>query len=412
MRRLTTQNLHNWSAQSREFPIWCWHYVLTGKKVTLASEIAHFMGSGTALNNRARIALVDPCKRVILLECRPIPYRDISKARLFDTPERRDLVVLAPYSTCKQMGLGRVPEHPISAWCVDSKRVIPLDQSIAESVADDTRWHWQPLVSDEQYTKDVAELVQQIRAGRFYQTNLLRHYVSESTWSDRQIAQRLLLRGGPYSAWIRTSDFELVSFSPERFVTIHGDADGAIISTFPIKGTAPRSQNESHDSAAAAALLQSPKDRAELNMIVDLMRNDLYPICQKQSIDVVNAGSLKTFKYVHHLEAEIRGRLRNDVVWSETIDALCPAGSITGAPKREVMIAIDEIEGMDRGLLMGNIFFVDSASHTLQSSVLIRTMQRVGTNPWHFAAGSGIVVKSEPHLERMEVDAKCQVVRD
>jgi para-aminobenzoate synthetase component 1 len=381
--------------------------------VGLVSAIAEFMkGNADASGGAARIALIDPTNRVILIEGEPMPYKQLARSPLLSTPDGRDLVMLVPYDAAKSTALNeQIRSQPV-VWKVTSKRVLSCDGAIKIDDIPSVPWTWQATGSDDEYRTTVSDLVEKIRSGRFYQINLLRHFYSSSEWSDLQVAQRLLERGGPYSAWIRTAEFEVVSFSPERFVNIRSHGGGATISTFPIKGTVARAADEREDENAAFNLKNSTKDRAELNMIVDLMRNDLYPLCLKQSISVIDAGSLKSFKYVHHLEAEVRGRLREDAMWGEAIAALCPAGSITGAPKVEVIKAIDEVEKEQRGFLMGNIFYCDADAKTVRSSVLIRTMQRIGVKPWHFAAGSGIVVKSDPQLEWLEVKAKCKVACD
>jgi para-aminobenzoate synthetase component 1 len=144
-------------------------------------------------------------------------------------------------------------------------------------------------------------------------------------------------------------------------------------------------------------------------MIVDLLRNDLNRVSLADSVRVVCPHRLISHPTVHHLEAEIDARLRPDLTLGDFLDAVCPAGSITGAPKIEVMRAIQEFEGRDRGYFMGHIFYLDDRGR-FDSSILIRTLVRDESGLDEFAAGSGLVVHSDPERERREVEAKCRVV--
>jgi para-aminobenzoate synthetase component 1 len=214
--------------------------------------------------------------------------------------------------------------------------------------------------------------------------------------------------GGPFSAFIDLPDLKLVSFSPERFFQLITDESGTWIESEPIKGTRPVSQDPDEDRRQQEALMASSKDAAELNMIVDLLRNDLFRVCQASSVRVLDPGSLHSFSNVHHRIARIRGLLRPRLSMGELLKALCPGGSITGAPKREVMLAIREKEARPRGFFMGNIVYKDAWTGVLDSSILIRTA--VHHQQWEFAAGSGLVIHSDPAEELAEILTKARVM--
>ena len=146
-------------------------------------------------------------------------------------------------------------------------------------------------------------------------------------------------------------------------------------------------------------------------MIVDLMRNDLARIARRGTVSVPVPGRLVSAPTIHHLEAVVTARLAPGLTLGAFLAAVCPGGSITGAPKREVMTAIRAAEGRPRGYFMGHAFYLDDGG-AFDSSILIRTLVKDGRNAYAFAAGSGIVTRSDPHRELAEIDAKCRVVTE
>ncbi len=267
---------------------------------------------------------------------------------------------------------------------------------------------WQPSLSDRTYLKLVEKCLAEIRSGRYYQINLLRYFklIAEQgvDWWPHFAAH-----AGPFAAWIRWSDFEMISMSPERFIQIYPENGQLIIRTDPIKGTISASKVPGVDDLLKKRLLNSEKDRAELSMIVDLMRNDLYRVCKPGSVIVKDPGSLHSFSTVHHLIAQIEGNLRAPLTLGYILSVLCPGGSITGAPKIEVMTAIRDHEQRNRGFFMGNCFIYSPQQGYFDSSILIRTVVRE-QGETAFAAGSGIVIHSQPELEMDEIWSKGRVV--
>lgn len=268
-------------------------------------------------------------------------------------------------------------------------------------------------LSDESYLSLVHDVQSSIRAGTYYQLNLLRWFKLAKHWNWQDVCARLAAHGGPFSVLFRHGNVAVASFSPERFVSIQPNTDKTMIETWPIKGTANRDLiNRAHDDVIKEQLARSPKDRAELNMIIDLMRNDLHRVCIPGSVEVLDSGSVKTFSHVHHLEGHIRGVLSEERTMGDVLQALCPGGSITGAPKIEVMKHIHALEGRERGYMMGHSFLMD-ANGFFDSNILIRTMTSAdGCRNWNYAAGSGIVVKSIAEQELLEVSSKCRPLTD
>ena len=269
-----------------------------------------------------------------------------------------------------------------------------------------------PLEADAEYLERAEAALEDIKSGRYYQINLLRRFRLAAASPPRAaFLSRLATHGGPFAVAFDLPDLTLVSFSPERFVSVRPSADGhsAVAETWPIKGTSARHDDPAEDRAAAEGLRRSAKDLAELAMIVDLMRNDLGRVAVKGSVAVPEPLILTTHANVHHLSARVTATLRPQTTLAALIEALCPGGSITGAPKKEVMAAIETAENGPRGYFMGNAFYLDDRG-MFDSSILIRTIVRQGEGPYEFAAGSGIVVKSDPKTEMAEIAAKAKVV--
>jgi para-aminobenzoate synthetase component 1 len=272
----------------------------------------------------------------------------------------------------------------------------------------DAEPRWQSSWTDADYQNAVLSALEDIRRGRYYQINLLRYWSTADVISRSRWLHQLAHMGGPFSAFVDLPDLKLVSFSPERFFRLNADAAGTWIESEPIKGTRPVSSDPAEDRRQQEALMASSKDAAELNMIVDLLRNDLFRVCQASSVKVLDPGSLHSFSNVHHRIARIQGLLRPGLAMGELLKALCPGGSITGAPKREVMLAIREKESRPRGYFMGNIIYKDAWTGVLDSSILIRTA--VHRDRWEFAAGSGLVIHSDPAEELAEILTKARVM--
>ncbi len=281
----------------------------------------------------------------------------------------------------------------------------PLSESAGTSAIE-----WIPQTDDESYLQNVAKVISEIREGRYYQLNLLRYWKSSASPPRSYWLNRMRAAAGPFSAYLDMPDLGLVSCSPERFVQISNEDTGTWIRTEPIKGTRPVRADAKEDQKLRDELAQHPKDRAELNMIIDLMRNDLQKVSYPRSVSVLDPGTVHSFSHVHHLIAKIEARLREDICWRDLWAALCPGGSITGAPKIEVMKAIFEREQRPRAYFMGNIFYIDAYSGRCDSSILIRTAMRTPEGTWEYAAGSGLTVRSDPQAELEEVNAKARVI--
>ncbi|MAG55329.1 MAG: aminodeoxychorismate synthase component I [Planctomycetes bacterium] len=192
----------------------------------------------------------------------------------------------------------------------------------------------------------------------------------------------------------------LLSVSPERFLR----CDGVQVETRPIKGTAPRSDDPARDAALAARLRESEKDRAELAMIVDVMRNDLSRVCVPGTVVVSRPLDVETHPTVHHLVATVRGTLAGGRDRADLLRATLPGGSITGAPRIRAMELIDVLEPSGRGPYCGAFGYLGYDGR-MDTNILIRSGFTAG-DTLHFFGGGGIVAGSDPDLEEMETRHK------
>lgn len=248
------------------------------------------------------------------------------------------------------------------------------------------------------YAGKVQALRQAIRRGEVYQANLCRQEAWAFEGDPVELARRLAVQNpAPYSALLAGPGYAVLSTSPERFLRL---ANGRIES-HPIKGTAPRGATAEEDRALAAGLLASAKDRAELAMIVDLVRNDLSRVCRRPSVRVDEFPRLERHANVHHLVATVSGEARPGLGLRELFQALFPAGSITGCPKLAAMALLRELEEHPRLASTGALGWFRHDLGQLDLAVAIRTLS-LGREELRLGLGGGITWDSDPESEYLE----------
>ena len=241
-----------------------------------------------------------------------------------------------------------------------------------------------------------------IRAGDIYQVNLSHRLNVALDIDGWELYSRLTaVSPAPFSAWLDCGDFQIASSSPERFLKL----SGGHIQTRPIKGTRPRSADPDEDARFSYELQSSEKERAELVMITDLMRNDLGRVCEYGSVQAPDILRLERYAQVQHLVSTVEGRLRRDVTHFSAFASCFPGGSITGAPKIRAMEIIDELEPVTRGPYTGCIGYL-GFNRESQLNIAIRTAVHTQGRAW-FHAGAGIVADSDPAAEYDETLAKA-----
>lgn len=246
-----------------------------------------------------------------------------------------------------------------------------------------------PVWSRHDYNQAYKKIHQYIVAGDIYQANLTHRLEGTTNLRGLDIYRRLSSKSGAdFQAYIGGTDFDVISMSPERFVHI---ADN-VIETSPIKGTRPRGTTPDEDMTLKKNLLENPKDRAELDMITDLMRNDLGVISEIGSVKVIDERVLTAYPTLWHAQSLIQGKLRADITPIAALMSLMPGGSITGCPKKRAMEIIDELEVKRRGIYTGSIFTIQPTGE-LDSSIAIRTIVKKAEK-LYLSVGGGIVYDS------------------
>ena len=279
-----------------------------------------------------------------------------------------------------------------------------------------------------EYESKVARAIDYIAAGDIFQVNLARRETYPV--QEPPVATYLRLRRtnpGAYAAYLKwpghntnaspgssthPQDMAILSSSPELFLRLSGRE----VLTRPIKGTRPRSTDRAKDRAYRQSLAVSPKDRAELAMIVDLERNDLGRVCEFGTIRVIadpsspsSPYSLETHPTVHHLVGQVTGHLRRECNIVDLLRATFPGGSITGAPKVRAMEIIDELEPTERSVYTGAIGYI-SVNGSMMLNIAIRTLI-LANNRIHLYTGGGIVADSRPDDEYRETESKALGLR-
>ncbi|MBK0031630.1 aminodeoxychorismate synthase component 1 [Erwinia sp. S43] len=256
---------------------------------------------------------------------------------------------------------------------------------------------WQANMSREEYGEKFRRVQQWLLSGDCYQVNLAQRFQARYQGSEWQAFVRLCRANrAPFSAFIRLPDSAILSLSPERFIRLqNGD-----IQTRPIKGTLPRLPDEQADHEQAIRLANSPKDRSENLMIVDLLRNDIGRVAVPGSVKVPELFVVEPFPAVHHLVSTITARLKAGLSACDLLRASFPGGSITGAPKVRAMEIIEELEPQRRNAWCGSIGYL-SACGNMDTSITIRTLIAEQGN-LYCAAGGGVVADSDEAAEYQE----------
>ncbi|MFE2957700.1 anthranilate synthase component I family protein [Nocardia tengchongensis] len=256
-------------------------------------------------------------------------------------------------------------------------------------------------VDEPLFTQWAQRCLEHIRVGDVYQIQIGHAIEVDSDLTPRQVYRRLRHRNpSPYMYLLPWAGRTVIGASPELFIRMENDR----LVMRPIAGTTSRAATAAEDEARVAALLASPKERAEHVMLVDLCRNDIGRVCTPGTLAVESMMEVEPFAYVHHLVSTISAAVTPGIdVW----DALCatfPAGTMTGAPKLRAMEIIDEIEGVGRGIYSGALGLIDTRGQATLA-LCIRTIVHQDRT-YRTQASAGIVADSRPDAEWRETLAK------
>ncbi len=221
-----------------------------------------------------------------------------------------------------------------------------------------------------QYLDKVLAAQDLIRQGEIYQVNLSQEFIYSGQSDPFQLfATVARTNPAPFMAYLRLDEHAVISSSPERFLQKRGD----MLESRPIKGTAKRGKTPEQDRKNIKALLSSPKEKAELLMITDLIRNDLGRVSLPGSVNTEKVWHLESYTNVHHMLSLVRSLCHPE--WSplEIVRACFPGGSITGCPKLRAMEVINQLEQRPRGIYTGAIGYFNGLGD-FDFNIAIRTM--------------------------------------
>ena len=208
----------------------------------------------------------------------------------------------------------------------------------------------------------------------------------------------------PYMFYFAGTDVEVAGASPETLVKLE---DG-VLHTFPLAGTRPRGKTEAEDAALERDLLADEKELAEHNMLVDLGRNDLGKISRFGTVEVEKLHSIERYSHVMHIGSTVRGIIREDKDALDAIEAVLPAGTLSGAPKIRACQLIGELENNKRGIYGGAIGYIDFTGN-MDTCIAIRIAYKKNGRVF-VRSGAGIVADSVPEKEYQECINKAQAV--
>ena len=262
-----------------------------------------------------------------------------------------------------------------------------------------------PQFDQAAYTAMVEKAKGYIREGDIFQvvlSNSLSAKMEGSLFDAYQILRRQ--NPSPYMFYFSSDDIEIAGASPETLVKL---TDGKLF-TYPLAGTRPRGKTPAEDAALEAGLLQDKKELSEHNMLVDLGRNDLGRVSAFGSVKVSAYHRILKFTHVMHIGSEVEGQLAPGKTALDAIEAVLPAGTLSGAPKFRAMQIIDELEGSKRGIYGGAIGYIDLTGN-MDTCISIRiAYKKNGTV--YIRSGAGIVADSVPEKEHTECINKAMAV--
>ncbi len=208
----------------------------------------------------------------------------------------------------------------------------------------------------------------------------------------------------PYMFYFSSDDIEIAGASPETLVKL----ENGVLHTFPLAGTRPRGNTEEEDKRLEDELLADEKERAEHNMLVDLGRNDIGKISVFGSVQVERYMSIERFSHVMHIGSTVRGSIRPDRDAVSAVEAVLPAGTLSGAPKIRACEIINELENNKRGIYGGAIGYIDFTGN-LDTCIAIRIAFKKNGKVF-IRSGAGIVADSVPENEYQECINKAKAV--
>jgi para-aminobenzoate synthetase component 1 len=296
-------------------------------------------------------------------------------------------------------------ENATEIFQIIQEQVFEESELVLPSVSFENR------ITFETYEKRIQQIKEHIRLGDIYEINFCQEFFAEQIFLENnfQLFEKLCqLNPSPFSAFLRLGDWEVISASPERFLTKQGEK---LISQ-PIKGTLPRGRDKEEDQLFSQMLLNSEKDRAEHVMIVDLVRNDLTFYAEVGSIQVEELFGIYSFPQVIQMISTITAQLTDKNLGFAALQKAFPMGSMTGAPKIRAMELIDQMESQKRSIFSGALGYINPDGD-FDFNVLIRSFYYNQKRKYlSYSTGGAIVYDSSVEDEYQESLLKAKVIEN
>ena len=262
-----------------------------------------------------------------------------------------------------------------------------------------------PLFDREQFCAMVEKAKHHIREGDIFQI-VLSNRLSAPFEGSLLNTYRILrtINPSPYMFYFSGTDVEAAGASPETLVKLQ---DG-VLHTFPLAGTRPRGRTDEEDRLMEEELLTDEKELAEHNMLVDLGRNDLGKISKFGSVQVEKLHFIERFSHVMHIGSTVLGEIREENDALDAVEAVLPAGTLSGAPKIRACQLIGELENNKRGIYGGAVGYIDFTGN-MDTCIGIRIAYKKNGKVF-VRSGAGIVADSVPEREYEECINKAKAV--
>ena len=264
---------------------------------------------------------------------------------------------------------------------------------------------FRPLFQKEEYCTMVEKAKKYIYEGDIFQVVLSNRLEAEIEGSLLD-AYRVLrtTNPSPYMFYFSSDDIEIAGASPETLVKL----EKGVVHTFPLAGTRPRGKTEQEDKQLEEELLSDEKERAEHNMLVDLGRNDIGKVSKIGTVTVEKYMSIERYSHVMHIGSTVRGELCEQKDAVDAIEAILPAGTLSGAPKFRACQIINELENNKRGIYGGAIGYLDFTGN-MDTCIAIR-IAFAKNGKVFVRSGAGIVADSVAQMEYEECINKAKAV--
>lgn len=255
----------------------------------------------------------------------------------------------------------------------------------------------EPQFPKEKYCEMVETAKHYIHEGDIFQvvlSNSMRAKAEGSLFDTYRVLRAT--NPSPYMFYFSGTDLEVAGASPETLVKL----ENGTLHTFPLAGTRPRGRDETEDKALEKELLTDEKELAEHNMLVDLGRNDLGKISRFGTVKVEKLHSVERFSHVMHIGSSVSGKIKEEYDALDAIEAVLPAGTLSGAPKIRACQLIGELENNKRGIYGGAVGYIDFAGN-MDTCIAIRMAYKKNGKVF-VRSGAGIVADSVPEREYEE----------